>query len=104
MAWATRTADKLRPQSGPCPFSEFRIGAKKMLGHHQAQHGIAEKLQLFVVILGVMLGLLFIGNGAVRERQIEHCRMAKPIPKRPLQPLQQCGAIRRKTYLIFRLR
>src|SRR5690606_6991259 len=64
------TTDQVRPQPAQLALGEGGKPVIQEFPHHQAQYGVAEELQAFVV------GCT---DTAVRERQAQQPRIAKPI-------------------------
>ena len=73
-------ADQIRTDAGQLALGLVREAAVQIVRHDEAQDGIAQKLQTFVVVQAALP--VFIGIGAVRQRVFENAL----VPERVAQP------------------
>ena len=73
-------ADQIRADAGQLALGLVREAAVQIVRHDEAQDGIAQKLQTFVVVQAALP--VFIGIGAVRQRVFENAL----VPERVAQP------------------
>jgi len=67
--------DQLRTNSCQLSLGRIRETLEAFLGYSQLQYGIAQELKTLIVVVG----LLFVGVGTVRERCREKLDLVKPM-------------------------
>ena len=79
-------ADQHRANAGQRALTPLRMQLEEGFGHHEAEHGVAQVLQPFVVsgggnsALGILLsGSLIVGQGAMCKGSDEQARIGKPM-------------------------
>src|SRR5438552_5849260 len=83
-------AHQMRPHLGQLPFLVRGKALKQQFAGHEAQYGIAQKLELFVIFSGIAIfysacssfGFHFMGQGAMRKGLAEQFRSCKVVVQR----------------------
>ncbi len=87
-------ADQSGADAGELALVPLRMRGKQRLGHHQPQHGVAEKLEALVVGRRGLFTLIclreLVGQGAVGERAHQQLRVREPGPKRGFKLFEIC--------------
>jgi len=82
------TADQLRANARQLALMPLGMQFEKGFGHHQAQHGIAQKLQALIVAHGLhftAFGGLLVGQGAMRQSPLQKRGAHKAMAQRGFQ-------------------
>src|SRR5512146_682100 len=80
-------AHQVRPRLRQLPFTELRVAGEQLLAGHEAQHGVAQELQLLVVAQRHGgLRLLLARVRAVRDRLLQQLGSSELVSKGLFQP------------------